>query len=68
MIPQQDTDRFGDELGFYDAMSAGGPMGATGLAEATSCNARLTQEWLDQQASAYVRIASRAADRCIPIA
>jgi SAM-dependent methyltransferase len=42
----------GDELGFYDAMSAGDPMDATALAEATGCNARLTQEWLDQQASA----------------
>lgn len=42
----------GDELGFYDAMSSGGAMDAPGLAEATGCNARLTQEWLDQQASA----------------
>ena len=42
----------GDELGFYDALSSGGPVDATGLAEATGCNARLTQEWLDQQASA----------------
>ena len=42
----------GDELGFYDAMSAGNPTNATELARATGCNVRLTQEWLDQQASA----------------
>ena len=42
----------GDELGFYDVMSSSGPTQAAGLAEATGCNARLIQEWLDQQASA----------------
>lgn len=42
----------GDELGFYDAMSSGDRVGAVELADSTGCNARLTQEWLDQQASA----------------
>jgi SAM-dependent methyltransferase len=42
----------GDELGFYDVMAGGGPIDAAGLAGAANCNARLTQEWLDQQAAA----------------
>jgi SAM-dependent methyltransferase len=42
----------GDELGFYDAMAGSGPVDAAGLAEASGCNARLAQEWLDQQAAA----------------
>ncbi len=42
----------GDELGFYEAMAGGEPMDAAALASASGCNTRLTQEWLDQQASA----------------
>jgi 2-polyprenyl-3-methyl-5-hydroxy-6-metoxy-1,4-benzoquinol methylase len=42
----------GNELGLYDAMDGAGPMTADQLAGATGCNARLLQEWLDQQAAA----------------
>ena len=57
----------GDELGFYDAMSSGTPVAATELAEATGCNARLTQEWLDQQAAAgYVVFDADSATYALP--
>src|SRR5688572_11712245 len=39
----------GDKLGLYRAMAAGGPTDAATLAEATGCDARLVQEWLDAQ-------------------
>src|SRR3954452_18765093 len=39
----------GDKLGLYRALSDGGPTDAAGLAEATGCNARLVQEWLNAQ-------------------
>jgi len=42
----------GDELGLYEAMDGAGALNAEALAAATGCNARLIQEWLDQQASA----------------
>jgi SAM-dependent methyltransferase len=57
----------GDELGFYDAMSSGEPMDAANLAEATGCNARLVQEWLDQQASAgYVDFDAETGGYALP--
>ncbi len=57
----------GDELGFYDAMSAGAPMDAAALGEATGCNVRLIQEWLDQQASAgYVNYDADAGTYALP--
>jgi 2-polyprenyl-3-methyl-5-hydroxy-6-metoxy-1,4-benzoquinol methylase len=42
----------GNELGLYEAMDGRGPIDADELASHTGCNARLLQEWLDQQAAA----------------
>jgi hypothetical protein len=42
----------GEELGLYAAMDDAGPMTPASLAASAGCNARLVQEWLDQQASA----------------
>jgi SAM-dependent methyltransferase len=39
----------GDKLGLYRALAEIGPTDAEGLAEATSCDRRLVQEWLDAQ-------------------
>lgn len=48
----------GDQLGLYTAMAGREWMTAAELAEATACNPRLLQEWLDQQAAAgYVEAA-----------
>lgn len=41
----------GHRVGFYKAMAGKGPMTADALAKAVGANARLTREWLDQQAS-----------------
>lgn len=42
----------GDQLGLYAAMAGRGWMTAADLSAATTCNPRLLQEWLDQQAAA----------------
>ena len=39
----------GDKLGLYRAMAELGPTDAAGLAEATDCDTRLVQEWLNAQ-------------------
>lgn len=39
----------GDKLGLYRALAELGPSDAAGLAEATGCDARLVQEWLNAQ-------------------
>jgi 2-polyprenyl-3-methyl-5-hydroxy-6-metoxy-1,4-benzoquinol methylase len=39
----------GDELGLYRALAGAGPQRAGALADATSCNPRLVEEWLDGQ-------------------
>ena len=58
----------GDELGFYDVLASGTPMAAAELAEAAGCNARLTQEWLDQQASAgYVVYDAETLTYALPV-
>ena len=41
----------GDELGLYEAMDGAGPVSSATLAERTSCNERLVQEWLDRVGS-----------------
>jgi SAM-dependent methyltransferase len=43
------TVAIGDKLGLYRALADGGPTDAAGLAEATGCDPRLVQEWLDAQ-------------------
>jgi SAM-dependent methyltransferase len=40
----------GDKLGLYQAMARLGPTTAADLADATGCNERLVQEWLNAQA------------------
>ena len=42
----------GDELGLYQAMDGKGPVTPAELSAEVGCNARLVQEWLDQQAAA----------------
>ena len=44
----------GDELGYYRTMANGGPLTADDVAAKSSCNPRLTREWLDGQASAGI--------------
>src|SRR5262245_40684878 len=39
----------GDKLGLYRALADIGPTDAAGLAQATSCDTRLVQEWLNAQ-------------------
>jgi SAM-dependent methyltransferase len=50
----------GDKLGLYRALAAAGPTDASALAEATGCDRRLVQEWLDAQfVSGYCRHSPR---------
>ncbi|HEU5430477.1 MAG TPA: methyltransferase domain-containing protein, partial [Thermomicrobiales bacterium] len=42
----------GDQLGFYQALHAGGPATSTELAARAGTNERATREWLEQQATA----------------
>ena len=57
----------GNELGLYEAMDGQGGMTATDVAGATRCNARLVQEWMDQQASAgYIEFDSASGTYELP--
>jgi SAM-dependent methyltransferase len=52
----------GDKLGLYRALADLGPTDAPGLADATGCDGRLVQEWLDAQyVSGYCRHSSQTA-------
>jgi SAM-dependent methyltransferase len=52
----------GDKLGLYRALADLGPTDAPTLAEATGCDSRLVQEWLDAQyVSGYCHFSARTA-------
>jgi len=52
----------GDKLGLYRALADIGPTDAAGLAEATGCDTRLVQEWLDAQyVSGYCHFSAQTA-------
>lgn len=52
----------GDKLGLYRAMADIGPTDAVTVAEATDCDPRLVQEWLDAQyVSGYCHFSARTA-------
>ncbi|MBV9665987.1 MAG: methyltransferase domain-containing protein [Actinobacteria bacterium] len=52
----------GDKLGLYRALADLGPTDAAGLADATACNTRLVQEWLDAQyVSGYCHFSAQTA-------
>ena len=52
----------GDKLGLYRALADLGPTDAAALADATGCDARLVQEWLDAQyVSGYCHFSAQTA-------
>jgi SAM-dependent methyltransferase len=50
----------GDQLGWYDALAAHGPMTSDDLAAATSTDARYAREWLEQQTATGIVIVDDA--------